>query len=137
VSNADLAPTLAALAGVARDPTWDGSSLLEGTGDRTALAFQLGTRETARVAVIRASHKIFAATVDDLSAGEVARAFELGTDPVEEHDVSEQATWPAELARTQAARLRALVDSLQPALSAPARAEERQALRALGYGGDD
>jgi arylsulfatase A-like enzyme len=130
----DVAPTLAEIAGLPRDPRWSGASLLSVAGDRPAFAFL--DKEPPEVAVLDGGRKLFAAGPEALEAGGFSSAYDLARDPHEEHPVTGEA-WPAELARRRAALVRALLVPASEAVVVPlTRAQERE-LGQLGYGGEN
>jgi arylsulfatase A-like enzyme len=130
----DLAPTLAEIAGLPRDPRWSGASLLSLAGDRPAFAFL--DKKPAEIAVLEGGRKLFASEPGALAAGGFTAAFDLARDPHEEHPVSDEA-WPAELARRQAALVRKLCEPLSEADHVPLSGAQQRELGQLGYGGAD
>lgn len=130
----DVTPTLAELAGLARDPRWSGSSLLSVGAERPACAFLL--KKAPQIVVLDHGRKLFAGSAQAFERGEYDSAYDLGTDPGEEQPVTDP-TWPAELARRNAALVEALL--VPASLGAEARLSlpQRRELGALGYGGED
>ncbi|MSR61175.1 MAG: hypothetical protein EXS08_01840 [Planctomycetes bacterium] len=129
----DVAPTLAALAGLTPDPRWSGASLLTLSGERPALAFRL--QKTTQLSLVEGGKKLFTREREAFSAGAYDSAFDLATDPHEERPIRD-APWAAELARRQAELLRGLLDPSASAIQVPISPEQQQELDALGYGGD-
>jgi len=108
-STIDLAPTLAAAAGVAPLPFWQGTNLLDLTRERTLFAFECGDEETSTVAIVRGDHKLIAreSTAENRVTGPW-RAYDLASDPHETTDLLAREPWPRELYESVAP----LVDTL-------------------------
>jgi arylsulfatase A-like enzyme len=139
VSLLDVAPTLAALAGLAREPRWPGSSLLGPTGqglteERPSAAFLL--KKGSEIALLADGKKLLAPDLAAFERGAPGEAFDLALDPGEEHPVAD-AAWPAELARRYAGLLGTLLEPATPAVSVPLTDAQQRELGNLGYGGDD
>jgi len=134
VSPLDLAPTLAALTGLERDPLWHGESLLDVASERPLFAFWL--QKTKQFALLEGTHVVLAKTADDLAGGRCELAFDLAADPREERPVAD-APWAGELARRHAGLLRALLVPAGAAAAAPLDVHHQNELRGLGYGGGD
>jgi hypothetical protein len=130
----DIAPTLAGIAGLTRDPRWPGDSLLSLARERPSLAFRL--QSTTQIALVEGERKLLASTPEDFAQGRCEQAFELGRDPLEQQPVT-GADWPGELARGRAELLRALLVPATDSVEAPLNQQQRNELRGLGYGGDD
>jgi len=138
VSLIDIAPTIAALAGVRPLPGWLGSSFLERRGERPVFAFQCrGESTRTTLAVIRGNRKLIG--YEDTVANEVADwwlAYDLARDPLELEDLlAGEAEWPSALAEELGPRF---VDLLTPRIEAERPSLSADALRALdamGYGG--
>lgn len=132
----DLAPTVAALAGLAPHPAWLGRPLLAQAQERPVFVFQCARSENATLAVIEGQRKVFAPEDPArVAAGEVLRAFDLAADPLERADERE-APWAGELLRRHGARAAELLRPVvgeQAAELDPAHLAE---LRAMGYAGD-
>jgi arylsulfatase A-like enzyme len=130
-SQVDLAPTLLALAGLPRPDGWPGSSLFDLPAGRPQFAFG-----GAAVAIVADDQKLLylpkPTTDPRLGPG---GAFDLGTDPRESRDLSDEASWPAELR----ARLGAAAEEALQQHEGPRRegieSDRLDALRAVGYGG--
>jgi arylsulfatase len=134
----DVAPTLAALAGVPPLDTWVGRSLLAPGGDRPVFLFECGNEpELSSVAVVDGTYKAFASEGGVAGGAVPEAAFDLAADPLEQRDLARGATWPDELFERHRAALR---DALEPhvtpedAALGSGRVDE---LRAMGYAGDD
>jgi len=134
VSLVDVTPTLAALAGLARDPRWSGASLVGAQAERPSCAFLLKNRP--QITVVDRGRKVVAASAEALARGEVEAAYDLARDPGEEHSVEDQ-TWPAELARRNAPLVEALLVPASRGSEARLSAGQRKELDDLGYGGDE
>jgi len=132
----DLAPTVAALTGLAREPAWPGRALDTLDGERPAFAWQLGAK-SRQVAWREGTRKIITTPeAEALRAGQCAEAFELATDPGETENLARSVPWPAELTRARAEEiLAALVGPRGPAI--PLSRERQKELEELGYGGDN
>jgi arylsulfatase A-like enzyme len=128
----DLAPTLADIAGLARDPRWPGTSLLAPAGERPAFAFL--DKRVPEVTIVEGARKLFATGPEALASGAFSAAFDLARDPREEHPVTDE-PWPAELARRHAARVQALSEPASAAATVPLSSAQQHELGALGYGG--
>lgn len=135
VSLVNLAPTVAALAGVAPDPSWVGRSLLEGVPSGPLYAFDLKARD-AQVALYAEGHKLMAPDVEALAAGRPSHAFDLGADPGENQNLAERASWPAELGRALAATLEPLLVPAAAGQTLELSPEVLEQLRSIGYGGE-
>ena len=132
VTSLDLAPTVAEWAGLAKDPRWSGDSLLAVERERAAGALLL-KRET-EIALLRNKQKLVFSDLAALERGEPARAYDLRTDPHEEHSrVGE--SWVTELARGEREFLRTLLTPLAHGAAARLSGSERTELGQLGYGG--
>jgi arylsulfatase len=137
VSNVDVAPTLADLLGLERDPRWPGASLLAADRDRTVLAFQLRDQAgDSSVAVIEGRRKVLA-SLEDLERERPGSAFDLALDPREERDVAATAEWAAELARRGAPAVRALLQDRAPEARVELDPADLDALDELGYVGGE
>jgi arylsulfatase A-like enzyme len=130
----DLAPTLAQIAGLPREPAWPGESLLSVAGDRPACAFLL--KKAPEIALVDGGRKLFAAGPDQLERGAYGSAYDLARDPHEERPVTGEA-WPGELARRHAALVRALLAPASTAVEIPLSVAQQRELGELGYGGGD
>ena len=128
----DMAPTLAAIAGCARDPSWSGESLLALAHDRPAFAFL--DKKPAEIALVEGQRKLFATDPAALASGTFTAAYDLGRDPGEEHPLRGE-TWPAELARRYADVVRALHEPVSAAIQIPLSGAQQRELQQLGYGG--
>jgi len=139
VSLIDVAPTLAGLAGLAPRPHWRGSSLLDPPAERALYAFQ--SRRTvpgSTLAVIDGTRKIIGyEDLEAVRAGKLHAAFDLEADPGERQSVHGEADWARELARAHAAELEELLTPLVERVHARRTPEQIQALRDLGYSGED
>lgn len=132
----DVAPTLAELAGIARDARWVGHSLTSLAQERPAFAWQLGAK-SRQVALLAGTQKLIT-TPDEapLRAGTCEEAFDLASDPGERRNLAREAGWPAELARRH-------VEDILAAQIGPRgtrlelSAERKQELQDLGYSGED
>lgn len=137
VSLIDFAPTLAALAGLARPAHWRGGSLLAPAEQRVLYAFQAREKDRPTLAVIDGTRKVIAyEDLDALRAGELHAAFDLEADPGEQTSLHGREAWPAELLRAHRAALEEmLTPRVTPELinSTP---DKRRELEGLGYGGD-
>jgi arylsulfatase len=129
----DLAPTLAALAGVPPDPEWPGRPLLGEVGDRPVFLFENRDLPTARLGIVEAERKLLVREDPDaLARGESLAAYDLARDPGE-HAPHAEAEWARELLARHAAQAAEL---LRPRVEGvPAALDERKVeeLRALGY----
>lgn len=130
----DLAPTLAALAGLERDPRWYGESLLDLASERPSFAFWL--QRTTQIALVEEERKVLAPSAEAFAQGNCALAFELAHDPREEHPLQDEG-WPAALARRRAQLLRELLVPASGSVVAPLNEQQQAELRGLGYGGED
>jgi arylsulfatase A-like enzyme len=132
-SQIDVPRTLCALAGVAPDPSWGGIDLLNEERSGPVFAFQCDLRGG------RSPSALFAGTrklvfAPEASPGALELAFDLASDPQEQHDRA-ASEWARALAEEQRA---ALLDALRPRFApAEARPDARSQaeLEALGYGG--
>jgi arylsulfatase A-like enzyme len=133
----DLAPTLAELARVAPAPGWTGTSLVGLDHERPAFAFQLAP--TGRqVAFLERQHKVITTPDEDaLTAGTCEEAFDLAADPDEASNLASSARWPADMTRRLAPALIALLQPRNAAQRADVDEELRNALRELGYAGEN
>ncbi len=131
----DLPPTLAELAHLPPDPTWEGVPLLHAPAERAIYAFEL-VKDLKQLAILDRDRKVFADPDPDLLArGQFRKAFDLVDDPEEHRELGETEPWPTELCRTKAEDVRRLlVPQAAPAPSSGG-AELDEQLRALGYGG--
>jgi hypothetical protein len=133
----DLAPTFAALAGLAPDPHWVGRPLAVLAEERPGFAFQL-TRKSRQVALFEGTRKVLLTPEPErLARGECAHAFELAADPEEAHDLAPTATWPAELTRRLAPHVLEYLAPRAQEVRAGLSLELQRELEALGYGGDE
>ena len=133
----DLPVTFAALVGLAPDPRWLGSPLLELDHERPNLSFQLGARGPQEVTIVSGTRKIFAPFEPDaLKGGTHARAFDLEQDPRERKNLV-GAPWAGELSREVAPLLQVFEAARTAPSDSDLSAEMRRALAELGYGGDD
>ena len=137
VSNVDVAPTLAHLAGLAPNPVWFGSSLLDADQHRVVFAFQIAEGDESQYAILEGHKKILAAGLEELCEGRTSRAYDLSTDRGEEQNLAGEAPWASELARRHAPLVRALLESGAKAGEAELDDQAREALEDLGYGGGD
>lgn len=137
VSLIDLAPTLAALAGLEPRAHWRGRSLLDPPAERVLYAFQ--SRRTvpgSTLAVLDGTRKIIGyEDPEAVRAGKLHAAFDLAADPGEARSVHGEAEWAAELARRHAAELEELLTPLVESAHAQRTPEQLEALRGLGYTG--
>jgi len=131
----DLAPTVAALTGLPREPAWSGQALGTLDGERPAFAWQLGAK-SRQVAWREGTRKLITTPdAEALRAGQCAEAFELADDPGETTNLAHSAPWPAELTRARAEEiLAAVLGPRGPAV--PLSRERQKELEGLGYGGD-
>ena len=131
----DLAPTLGQLARLTPRAQWTGTSLLSLDRERPQFAFRIEA-EHRELAVHDGQHKLLAEPdAAALGRSEFNQAFDLGRDPGEEHDLTNEADWPAELAQRVS---KAVELFLTPSADSDAVAidpETQQELRDLGYGG--
>ncbi len=133
----DLAPTLAGIAGLQADPRWAGVSLLTLASERPAFAFQL-EKKKRQVAIIDGGHKIITSRPPEtLSAGECEEAYDLGSDPGEEHNLVNEAPWPAELARRRSGEALELLQARVKRVQVEVAPEVLEQLREIGYGGEE
>ncbi len=131
----DLAPTLAAMAGVDPNPSWLGTSLLALDRDRTVFAFECGQGEgRSTVALVDKNKKLIG--LEDHAERRLVEplaAFDLTQDPDEMNDLLGTDEWPKLLFK----RTRGTVDLLlAPQVGPrPSRLDEEhlEQLRALGY----
>lgn len=130
----DLAPTLAEIAGLPRDPAWPGDSLFSLAAERPACAFLL--KKEPEITLLEEGRKLFATNPETLALGAFDSAYDLARDPHEEHPVTGEA-WPAELARRHAALVRALLVPASEAVVVPLSGAQQRELGQLGYGGED
>lgn len=128
----DLAPTLAALARLERDPLWPGESLLGIARERPAWAFRL--QKTRQFSLVEGAHKLLAAQPEDFDSGACELAFDLDRDPYGEEPLD--AAWAPELARRHAAALRSLLVPSSASAVAPLSEHDLRELEGLGYTGD-
>ncbi len=141
VSLVDLTATLAALAGVPALPGAAGRSLLGAPGERALYAFESAGTPRGTLAVVEGGRKLMG--FEDpgaIARGELFAAFDLGADPGEKSDLAKRGeSWPAELLRSRAETLRALLEPVAEARRAPGAApveldpELLEQLRELGY----
>jgi len=138
VTLVDLAPTVAALAGLDPFPGWVGEDLLRLERDRPLFAFQCARTGFDDVAWLRGGRKlILRGTVDSTQPGKLVRAYDLVGDPQEGRNLLPSAAWPEEL-RADLSRLAewSVEELFDPQTSTTDSTLEQQ-LKALGYGGDD
>jgi arylsulfatase A-like enzyme len=137
----DVPPTLAAMAGVAPLPYWQGTNLLALEKERALFAFECSKRDST-VAIIRGERKLIAR--EQAEGGKLSepwRAFDLGQDPGELRDLlagavgaaGTPAPWPAELFRNAAPLVDALLVPLVAGEASTLGADDIEALNALGY----
>jgi arylsulfatase A-like enzyme len=143
----DLAPTLAALAGVAAPRAWTGRDL--GGARERAAAPQLAwmSWKPANKHGQRANERLdgrLAATDGRIKvhfdeSGAVARAFDLVADPDEDRPLAVGASeWPADVAQRASDEVRRAIEALLPSGSVVRPDTDMlQRLRELGYLGDD
>jgi arylsulfatase A-like enzyme len=133
-SGIDLAPTLAALAGLAEEPQWPGTSLVDLAADRPVFLFQSHDTPDSTAAIVEGARKVhFRELAPTPSLEDVTAAYDLDADPREARDRAADATWPEELLRRYVDRVieyrENLISSEAPTL-APDQIEQ---LRAMGY----
>ncbi len=133
VSLIDLAPTLAALAGVDPSPTWIGRSLLASVGTEPIYAFDFKKRDR-QFALYAEGKKLMARDLEALRAGRLSHAYDLALDPREDHDLAGDPTWPTELGRRLAATLEPLLVPASEAQVLELSPEIQEQLQAIGYG---
>ncbi len=97
----DLPRTLAQLAGVAPEPSWQGTSLLELAKERAVFSYSNELRRVGeRMAILDGARKIMLpCSLEALEQGHVDRAFDLARDPDERNDLG-NVDWATEMART-------------------------------------
>jgi arylsulfatase A-like enzyme len=133
VSLLDLARTLAAATGLEPSPSWGGESLLDTRPPRPVMAF--GSYESRRPleAALRAEGRKVVVELGETGTEPRLRfAFDLASDPREEHDRAQE-DWAPALLEQLGGRL---LDGLAPrAAPSPALldARELRRLKALGY----
>jgi arylsulfatase A-like enzyme len=138
VSLVALPRTLSALAGLEAWEGWAGSDLLASDRRGPVWAFQCSAGAPNRATLIHGSRKII---VDvDLEAGGLGAlrfAYDLASDPAEQHDLSaSQAPWPGALMEAFAARASLLFEPLVGEDRAGVSPSQAAELRDLGYAGD-
>ena len=130
----DVAPTVAALTGLARAPAWGGQALDTLAGDRPAFAWQLGAK-SRQVAWREGPRKVITTPeAEALRAGRCEEAFALDEDPGETRNLARSAGWPAELTRARAEEILAALAGPR-GLVVPLSRERQKELEELGYGG--
>src|SRR5262249_22879928 len=148
----DVTPTLAALAGLERDESWSGRSLLlapDQPGDRLLFAFEDSNDGRPSAVVLEGTRKVLvvpseAQGFDPITAAQIARdhyrllgAFDVGGDATESRDeAAAGSAWPREFLARHAAELEAAMRPLVERLEGkPGKidAEKATELRALGY----
>ena len=133
----DLAPTVAALAGVAPHAAWLGRPLLApGTRAGPVFVYQCVRSEDATLAVVEGDRKVIAPEdAERVAAAEALHAFDLADDPHERRDARLE-PWAAELLRRHGARAAELMTPLVGEAAADLDAEDLAELRDMGYAGD-
>jgi len=130
----DVAPTLAALAGVAGEADWLGADLRTLASERPALAFRL--QKETQLALVEGGKKLLARDLGALENGRFDSAYDLASDPREEAPL-DAAAWAAELVRRNARLVRqAGTEVVEPA-PALLQPDIEKGLKEIGYGGDD
>jgi arylsulfatase A-like enzyme len=139
VSLIDLAPTLAALAGLEPREHWRGRSLLAPPEERVLYAFQSRrVYPNSTFAILDGSRKVIGyENLADVRAGKLHAAFDLDQDPREESSVHARAEWPAELLTRHAAELEVLLTPLVEEGRVRRTPEHIEELRKLGYDGSE
>jgi arylsulfatase A-like enzyme len=135
-TSVDFPRTLAALAGVAPSPSWQGEDLLALERDRPALLFECTIREDATLAVVTGDRKVVASARRPASEPRnVLFVHDLASDPGERIRLAD--LLPAALRlESMAPWLDELLVPVLPAEVADLDLEQRAALRALGYAGE-
>ena len=129
----DVAPTIAALAGIAR-VEGPGTSLLALDRERSTFAFRLDQRVKNQIAVFEETKKLLATSADTLLAGACDAAYDLAADPMEATNLATAgASWTAELARRTAESVRSSLIARTERLELELAPETRAELDALGY----
>jgi arylsulfatase A-like enzyme len=135
-SPVDLPRTIASIAGVAPEPSWQGRSLLELDEDRPIYSYQCRRPpRSSSVVLVEGLRKLIApADPEALREGVIEEAYDLRADPGEREDLTKsELGWPGELLEslledhleTYELRLDPSGVTLSP--------EELEQLRALGY----
>ncbi|MAB80492.1 MAG: hypothetical protein CMJ89_14155 [Planctomycetes bacterium] len=137
VTLVDLAPTFAAFAGLAPHPAWVGSPLFQLQKERVVFTFNSDENEPA-VTVHDLDHKVVAPL--DMAAirgGKPMAVFDLARDHEEENNLFKTPpVWAVDLLRGQADTIAELMKAGFEAEEIELSDEEREELKALGYGGE-
>ena len=133
----DVPRTITSLTRVPAPEVWRGEDLLSLTTDRPVFTFAVLPTEH-RVTLLEGDRKVFAVQDPDLlGAGEFRAAFTLTEDPGEHAPLdASQADWASTLCRKHAARIEAYSQRAADPSAVDLSEEERQRLRAIGYGDD-
>ncbi|HED64877.1 MAG TPA: hypothetical protein ENJ09_04895 [Planctomycetes bacterium] len=137
VSTLDLPPTFAQLAGIAPEADWAGHSLLDPAIDRTAFAFRFETEGSEEVTILEGDRKVFTRpNAAALEAGKTISAYDLGNDPLEEHDIDNE-PWASELVREMASAVEGYLAEKAAQGSGEDAARMSGDLGDIGYTGDE
>ena len=133
----DLAPTLAAMAGLAPEEHWMGTSLLDLATERPLFAFQSVGREDSTLGILDGSRKLITRESGAALGAELPfAAYDLAQDPGERANLAEAEDWPAAMLRRLGPAAESLLVPLVGAQGARLDAERLDELRAMGYAGE-
>ncbi|MCZ6598896.1 MAG: sulfatase [Planctomycetota bacterium] len=133
----DLPHTIAEIAGIAPDPSWEGRSLLSLEDDAPVYLFDCAQRGTAAAAVVDHGLKlVLPATREGIEGRELLHAFDLGADPGETNELGDDGRVGALLDR-RGDRLLELLTPHSDAETVLLDPEELRRLKAAGYMGSD
>jgi arylsulfatase A-like enzyme len=137
VSLLDVAPTVAALAGIPPQPAWLGRSLLASVSDRPVLSFRVAAADDDGFALIDGRRKVLMHRATEPARapdGRILGAFDLTLDAAETDDAAAAgAAWPREVLARHADRLELALDPIVQGEAAELDPERAAELKALGY----
>jgi len=131
----DLPPTIAALAGMAPSPDWEGESLLAERRDRPVFSFDCAPTDPSAMTVIQDGWKIvFPAEASGFGPDRAQRVFHLAEDPGEEEDLAGgDRSRVGEILRERREDLARILNPLQTSGDVELDSELRLRMRKLGY----